>query len=264
MNRIEQKFQILKKGSRKAFIAFITAGDPDLKTTQDLVVALEAAGVDIIELGVPFSDPLADGPIIQASYHRSLKRGTTVKRILETVRRIRLKSPVPIALMSSYNPILHFGEEKFIKACVKAGVDGLIVPDLPPEEAGVLRLEAKRYGIATIFFVAPTSTDERIKANTRASSGFVYYVALTGITGTKKAVATSVVKQVKHIKRFTDKPVAAGFGISSPQQVKDIACVADGVIVGSAIVKCIEAHQGQRDLVNKVSRYVSSLVKALR
>ncbi len=264
MNRIEKKFQSLKTQQRKAFIAFITAGDPDLKTTERLVKAFEGSGVDIIELGIPFSDPLADGPIIQASYFRALNKGTTVKKILEAVKRIRHKSSIPIALMSSYNPILHFGEEKFVKACADAGVDGLIVPDLPPEEAKNLRRAAGRYGIAAIFFVAPTSTDERIKANTKASGGFVYYVSLAGITGTQKAVAQAVVKQIKHIKHFTPKPVCAGFGISTPRQVKDIGRAADGVIVGSAIVKAIEQNRGNRDLVPAISHYVSSLVKALR
>ena len=262
LNRIEEKFQELKNLKRKAFIAFITAGDPDLKTTGDLVVALERAGVDIIELGVPFSDPLADGPTIQASFHRALKKGVSVKKILEAVKRIRRKSSIPMALMSSYNPILHFGEEKFVKACADVGVDGLIIPDLPPEESRVLRRAAGKFDIATIFFVAPTSTDERIRANTKASSGFIYYVSLTGITGTQKAVARSVVKQINHIKHFTDKPVCAGFGISTAQQVKDIGRAADGVIVGSAIVKSIEAHKGRRDLVAKVSGYVRSLCAA--
>jgi len=264
MNRIEQKFKDLKKQKRKAFIAFITAGDPDLKTTEDLVVALEGAGVDIIEIGIPFSDPLADGPTIQASFFRALNKGTTVKKILETVKRIRRKTSIPIAFMTSYNPILRFGEEKFVKACADVGVDGLIVPDLPPEEAQTLRQAAGRYNIATIFFVAPTSQDERIKTNSKASTGFIYYVSLTGITGTQKAVAQAVVKQIRHIKRFTEKPVCAGFGISTPQQVKEIGSAADGVIVGSAIVKAIEQHKGNHNLVPAVSRYVASLVKALR
>lgn len=264
MNRIEQKFQELKAQKRKAFIAFITAGDPDLRTTQDLVVALEKAGVDIIELGIPFSDPLADGPTIQASFFRALKKGASVKKVLETVKRIRRRSSLPIALMTSYNPVLRFGEEKFIKACAQVGVDGLIVPDLPPEEAQILRRAAQQHNIATIFFCAPTSTDRRMRDNTKASSGFVYYVSLTGITGTQKALASSVVKQIRRIKRLTPKPVCAGFGISTPQQVKDIGRVADGVIVGSAIVKIIEAHRGHRDLPAVVTRYVSSLVKALR
>jgi tryptophan synthase alpha chain len=262
MNRINQKFLDLKGQKQKAFIAFITAGDPDLKTTENLVKAFEKAGVDIIELGIPFSDPLADGPTIQASFYRALKKGVTVKKILETVKRIRLKSSIPIALMGSYNPILHFGEEKFVKACADAGVDGLIVPDLPPEESRSLRSLALRNDIDTIFFVAPTSTDERIRANTRASGGFVYYVSLTGTTGTQKALAPSVVKQVRHIKRFTKKPVCAGFGISTPRQVQEIGRAADGVIVGSAIVKKIEECRGQRDLVGKVARYVRSLCAA--
>jgi len=264
MNRIAKKFQDLKSQKRKAFIAFITAGDPDLKTTEDLVVSLESAGVDIIELGIPFSDPLADGPTIQASFLRALNKGTTVRKILETVKSIRQKTSIPIAFMTSYNPILRFGEEKFIKACVAVGVDGLIVPDLPPEEAQNLRRLAGRYDIATIFFVAPTSQDERIRSNAKASSGFVYYVSVTGTTGAQSAVALSVVKQVKHIKLFTDKPVCVGFGISTPQQVKDISRAADGVIVGSAIVKAIEQNKGNRDLVPAVSHYVASLVKALR
>jgi tryptophan synthase alpha chain len=264
MNRIQQKFQELKSQKRKAFIAFITAGDPDLKTTEDLVVAFEGAGVDIIELGIPFSDPLADGPTIQASFFHALKERTTVKKILEMVKSLRRKSSIPIAFMTSYNPILRFGEEKFIKACRDVGMDGLIIPDLPPEEAKNLCHLAKQHDIATIFFVAPTSTDERIKANTKASSGFVYYVSLTGITGTQKAVAPSVVKQINHIRRFTQKPVCAGFGISTPQQVRDIGHAADGVIVGSAIVKVIEANRGQRNLVSKVSSYVRSLVKSLK
>jgi tryptophan synthase alpha chain len=262
MNRIEKKFQDLKAQKQKAFIAFITAGDPDLKTTADLVVALEKAGVDIIELGIPFSDPLADGPTIQASFYRALQKGVTVKKILEMVKDIRRQSAIPIALMTSYNPVFRFGEGKFIKACVEAGVDGLIIPDLPPEEALQLRRLAQQHDIATIFFVAPTSTDARIKSNTQASSGFVYYVSLTGITGTQKAVASAVVKQIKRIKRVTKKPVCAGFGISTPQQVKDIGRAADGVIVGSAIVKVIDALRGQSDLVSKVARYVHSLVRS--
>ncbi|MDE2028230.1 MAG: tryptophan synthase subunit alpha [Candidatus Omnitrophica bacterium] len=264
MNRIEKKFKELKEQKRKAFIAFITAGDPDLRTTAELVEAFEHTGVDIIELGVPFSDPLADGPIIQASYHRALNKGATVKKILGLVEGLRRKTLVPIALMSSYNPIFRFGEEEFIKACARAGVDGLIVPDLPPEEAKNLQRLAQEHHIAMVFFVAPTTMDGRIKSNTQAATGFVYYVSLTGTTGTKTAVASSVVKHVKHIQRFTSKPVCVGFGISTPQQVEAIGRAADGVIVGSAIVKTIEAHHGKRDLVPQVTRYVSSLVKALR
>jgi len=264
VNRIQNKFQTLKVQQKKAFIAFITAGDPDLKTTEDLVMAFEKSGVDIIELGIPFSDPLADGPTIQASYHRALKKGASVKKILETVKRIRRRTSIPLALMSSYNPILRFGESKFIASCVEAGVDGLIIPDLPPEEALHLRQLAIKNDIATIFFVAPTTKDDRILSNTKAATGFVYYVSLIGITGTQKALAQSVVKQIKHIKKFTQKPVCAGFGISTPRQVRDIGTAADGVIVGSAIVKKIEEYKGHKDLVGKISSYVHSLVMSLR
>lgn len=263
MNRIEKKFQFLKTQHRKAFIAFITAGDPDLKTTEELVLGLEKAGVDIIEIGIPFSDPLADGPTIQASFVRALSKGTNVKKILETVKNIRKLSNIPIAFMSSYNPIIRFNEDKFVKACAEVGVDGLIIPDLPPEEAGRLRELAAVHDIATIFFVAPTSQDESIKANTQASSGFVYYVSLTGITGTQKAIAQSVVKKIKHIKRFTDKPICVGFGISTPEQVKEIGKSADGVIVGSAIVKKIDSCKESSNLVTQVCSYVQTLVKSL-
>jgi len=262
MNRIEHTFQQLKRAKRKAFIAFITAGDPDLDTTQKLVLGLEAVGVDIIELGIPFSDPLADGPTIQASYVRALKKKTTVVKILQTVKKLRTQTSIPIALMSSYDPILRFGEAKFIQACKQSGVDGLIIPDLPPEEAENLRRLAQLQDIATIFFVAPTSKDERIKANTKASSGFVYYVSLTGVTGTRQAVSEAVVKQIRHIKGFTNKPICAGFGISTPQQVKDIGRAADGIIVGSAIVKAIEQNKGN-NVVSAVSRYVRLLLKSL-
>jgi tryptophan synthase alpha chain len=263
LNRIDKKFTELKLNKSKAFIAFITAGDPDLATTEKLVLELEAQGVDIIELGVPFSGPLADGPTIQASYHRSLSNGTTLKKIIDTVKVVRGKTNIPIALMSSYNPIFRFGQEKFINACSQAGVDGLIIPDLPPEEATSLIAQAQAKDISTIFFVAPTTQDDRIKANTKATTGFVYYVSLTGITGTQKAVSKAVVERIKHIKRFTTKPVCAGFGISSPEQVKEIGAAADGVIVGSTIVKKIAEHQAD-SLVPAIGRYVSSLVKALR
>jgi len=264
MNRIDKKFRELKSQGQKAFIAFITAGDPDLKTTEALVLAFEKAGVDIIELGIPFSDPLADGPVIQASFLRALNKGTTLKKILEMVKRIRQKSSIPIALMTSYNPVLRFTEEKLVRACVDSGVDGLIIPDLPPEEAQILHCLAQHHDIATIFFVAPTTEDGRIWANTKASRGFVYYVSVTGITGSTQAIARTVVKKVEHIKLFTDKPVCVGFGISTPEQVKEIGRAADGVIVGSAIVKAIEKNKGNRNLVPAVSRYVSTLVKALR
>ncbi len=260
MNRIDQKFNELKAKKRSALIAYITAGFPNLKVTEELVPALEKAGVDIVELGIPFSDPMADGTTIQLASQKALEAGTTLAGIFDTVKRIRQKTNIPIAFMTYYNPIFHYGDEKFIKKCVELGVDGLIIPDLPPEEAGALRKAAAKANISMIFFVAPTTTDERIRANAKASTGFIYYVALTGITGTQQALSASVVKGIKHAKRFTNKPICAGFGISTPSQVKEISKVADGVIVGSAIIKEIEKNIGNARLVENVTKYVSSLV----
>ena len=264
MNRIDQKFKELKARRQKAFIAFITAGDPNLAMTERLVPAFEEAGVDIIELGVPFSDPLADGSTIQAASHRALAGGTTLKKIFESVKRIRQHTALPIALMTYYNPVFSYGDEAFITMCKAVGVDGVIIPDLPPEEASVLTTAARKHDIATVFFIAPTTTDARIKANTQASTGFVYYVSLTGVTGVNQAVAKDVVKDIARAKRFTQKPICAGFGITNALQAKAIAAVADGVIVGSAIVKEIQQHAGKPDAVKQVTRFVSTLVKAIR
>jgi tryptophan synthase alpha chain len=264
MNRIDSKFRELKKANRKALIAYITAGDPNLKVTEDLAVSFESAGVDIIELGIPFSDPMADGTTIQAASKRALDRGITLSKIFETVKNIRRKTQIPMAFMTYYNPVFCYGEDKFIAKCKEIGIDGLIIPDLPPEEASHLRAIAKKAGIAVIFFIAPTSEDSRIKANSAASTGFVYYVALTGVTGTKQADSSQVVKHIRHAKKFTSQPVCAGFGISTAQQVKDISKAADGVIIGSAIIKEIEKQAGKSDLVKQVCKFVSSLSAALK
>ncbi len=258
-NRIDQKFAELKKKKKKAFIAFITAGDPDLKTTVELVLAFEKAGVDIVELGIPFSDPLADGPTIQASFERALKKGVTVEKILQTVRHIRQHSQIPLALMTSYNPIFHFGEEKFINSAKAAGVDGLIVPDLPPEEAKVLIRLARQEKVATVFFLSPTTTAERMKKNADVSTGFIYYVSLTGVTGERSTLPADLIEKIKKAKRLTSKPICVGFGISTAQQVNEISKYADGVIVGSAIVKEIARHSGQKNLVEKVSGFIKRI-----
>ena len=263
VNRIDVKFAQLRKQKRKALIAYITAGDPNLKTTEELAVAFEGAGVDIIELGIPFSDPMADGATIQAASKRALDRGVTLAKIFATVKNIRRRSNIPLAFMTYYNPIFRYGEAKFIAKCKEMGIDGLIIPDLPLEEAGHLRALARKAGISTVFFISPTSVNRRIKANSAASTGFVYYVALTGVTGAKQAQATDVVKHIRHAKRFTKRPICAGFGITTPQQVKDISKAADGVIIGSAIIKEIQKNKGRFDLVRKVSHYVASLSRAL-
>ena len=262
-NRVEKKFRTLKKVKKKAFIAFLTAGYPTLKATEDLVLAFEKSGVDIIELGVPFSDPLADGPTIQASSQYALKKGVTLKKILNLVADIRRKSEIPILLMTYYNPIFQLGEEQFAKQARRCGVDGVIVPDLPVEEAGNLLKAAKRNRLASVFFVAPTTTKERMKKILKSTSGFVYYVSLTGVTGARRALPADVVRDVRRIKSTTDKPVCVGFGISTPAQIKGLAKTADGIIVGSVLIKEIQKHLNQRNLVVRTAKFVARLAKNL-
>jgi tryptophan synthase alpha chain len=262
-NRIEEKFWFLRKQGRKAFIAFITAGDPNLATTRNLVLALEGCGVDIVELGVPFSDPMADGPVIQAASARALKKKTTLKRILKLISEIRQKSSIPIALMSYYNPIFKFGVKQFVNQAVKSGVDGVIIPDLPPEEAGDLIVSAKKNNLATIFFVSPTTTKERLKLVARVSTGFIYYVSLTGTTGQRLSLPKGLLQDIRLVKKYTHKPVCVGFGISDSKQVKKISRVCDGVIVGSAIVKKIEQARG-KNIIKKISNFVTNLTKPIK
>jgi tryptophan synthase alpha chain len=264
MNRIAQKFTELRKNKQKAFIAFVTAGDPDLSTTEQLVYAFEEAGADIIELGVPFSDPIAEGPIIQAASERALKHHTSLKDILALVTRIRKRSQIPITFMTYYNPIFRFGDAAFVSAALKAGVDGVIIPDLPPEEAESLRKAARKNDFSTVFFMAPTTTDERLKRVAQAATGFLYYVSLTGVTGVRAELSQTIGSDVKRAKRLTKQPVCVGFGISTPDHVRTVGRVADGVIVGSAIVREIERNRGKKDLVRNVSAYVKTLVSALR
>lgn len=263
MSRINKKFHDLKRSKKKVFIAFITAGDPSLTMTEKLVPALANAGVDIIELGIPFSDPLADGPTIQAASQRALARGVTLKKILASVKRIRSKTEIPIALMTYYNPVFHYGLGKFVKDAKSAGVDGLIVPDLPPEEGKDFSRLAKGQGIATIFFLAPTTTRRRMKEIVKRSTGFVYYVSTTGVTGARRTLPPELLAGVRKAKRLTKKPICVGFGVSSADQVRAIAKVADGVIVGSAIVKEIDRHLGRKDLVKNVTRLVRKLSRPL-
>lgn len=264
MNRIDQKFKDLKAKQRKAFIAYVTAGDPSIKITGDIILGLERAGVDMVEIGIPFSDPLADGSTIQAASKRALDNGATLAKVFDMVKDVRKKTQMPLLFMTYYNPIFHFGEKKFIETCVNIGIDGLIIPDLPPEEAGSLRKLCHANHISTVFFVAPTSEDHRIKANALASSGFIYYVALTGVTGNAQAQSLDVNKAILHAKKFTTKPICAGFGISTPEQICAIAKVADGVIIGSAIVKKINEHAKDKNIVNVITTYVASLSKALK
>ena len=258
-NRIDEKFRALRAVGRKAFIPFITAGYPSLAMTRDLVLEMERQGADIIELGVPFSDPLADGPIIQAASYQALQSGVTLKKILSLVVEIRRSSQVPIALMSYYNPIFHFGEERFVAQAQACGVDGLIVPDLPPEEAAVLIGAARPRGLATVFFVAPTTRADRLQRIVDQSTGFIYYVSVAGVTGARTALPRNLLTRVRQTKALTDKPVCVGFGVSSAEQVRAVAAVADGVIVGSAIIKEIDRQAGHPDQVQRVGRFVGRL-----
>ena len=261
MSRIDDRFKILN--GKKALVAFFTAGDPDLSASKDIFSVIEKAGADIIEFGVPFSDPLADGPVSQASAHRSLQNGTTLEKIIELVKDIRSQSQLPIVLMSSFNPVFVYGQAKFVEDAVNAGADGVILPDLPPEEAGKFLGFANAKSLDTIFLLAPTSTPDRIQMVGEASKGFIYYVSLTGTTGTKEALAENLEEKVSAIKNEVKLPVLIGFGISGPEQAKEAGQCSDGVIIGSAIVKLIESHSDPVERDKKITEFISSIKTAL-
>jgi tryptophan synthase alpha chain len=263
MNRIDGKFEELKKNGKKAFIAFIEAGDPSLEITGELVLALEESGVDIIELGIPFSDPMADGVVNQKAADRALKGGTTLKKIVSAVERIRQKTNIPIVLFTYLNPVFKYGWDKFVKDIKNAGIDGVLVLDLPVEESKAERALLLEKGIKIIYLLAPTSTDDRVKLVCDNASGFIYYVSRTGVTGQKESVEQSVKPSVEKIKKYTDVPVAVGFGVSRPEHVKEIGKYADGVVVGSAIVSKVEENIGKSGLVSNVSRFVKTLTNVL-
>ena len=263
VNRIDKTFKLLRRARKKAFIAYLTAGDPNLGITARLALALEQAGVDIIEFGVPFSDPLADGETIQAASQRALKAKTNLPGIFAMVKGLREKTEIPIALMTYYNPVFKYGLDKFIADCVRNGVDGVIIPDLPFEEAAPIARLAKKSGIALIFLCAPTSTKNRIKNIARYSTGFIYYVSLTGVTGARAALPADLISKLRQVKRATRKPVCVGFGISRAEQAANAARAADGIIVGSAIVKVIENNLGNPSLADKVYAFASRLANAI-
>jgi tryptophan synthase alpha chain len=260
MTRITTKFEELRREGRKAFIPYITAGDPDLETTERLLIALADAGADVIELGVPFSDPMADGPVIQRASERALKHPIGVAEILPVVERVREQSDVPILLFTYFNPLMQFsttGEE-----LKRAGVDGALVTDLIPEEAGDFVAGMRRAGLDTVFLVAPTSTDERIKLIAEHSTGFIYVVARTGVTGMRDSDSIQVRKIVERVRRHSNLPVAVGFGVSKPEHVRDVWSYADGAVVGSRLVLEIESHLGSPQLVDRVARLARDLKEA--
>ncbi len=263
-SKLDHTFATLRQRGEKALIVYVMAGDPSLQDTEQIVVELEQAGADIIELGVPFSDPIADGPVIQQAAERALRSGTSLRTILPMVARLRARTQIPLVLMAYYNTIHAFGPEQFCHEAALAGVDGLIMPDMPPDEAGPLRGPAAAAGLQLIFLLAPTSTAERRTFVARQSQGFVYYVSLTGITGAKLLSVADVGKNVEKIRKVTHVPVAVGFGVATPEDAAKVAAIADGVIVGSAIVKQIAAHQQKPEMVKHVAEFVRSLKTAMR
>lgn len=260
MTRIERKFEELKTKNKKAFIAFITAGYPDLATTKKLVKELENRGVDIIELGVPFSDPLADGPVIQKASAEALGKGINLPKIFKAVSELRRHVEIPLCLMTYYNPVFRFGEEKFIKSARLSGVDGIILPDLPAEEGKSLLRLANKNNIDVIQFISPTTSNERARFISSLARGFIYYVSLTGVTGVRKNLPADLAKKLKHLRKITSRPICAGFGISAPRHLRAVFQFADGAIVGSAIVKEIERNFGRKDVVKRVGNFVESLL----
>jgi tryptophan synthase alpha chain len=260
MSRITERFDKLKESGRKAFIPYITAGDPDLATTEQLMLALADAGADVIELGVPFSDPMADGPVIQRASERALKSPVGVADILPLVERFRQRSDVPVVLFTYFNPLLQFRRDGLGAALAAAGVDGVLVTDLIPEEAGPFVAEMRGAGVDTIFLVAPTSTDERVRMIAEHASGFVYVLARTGVTGVGEQLSDSIRPIVERVRRHTSLPVAVGFGISKPEHVREVWAYADGAVVGSRLVLEVERNLGRPDLVEKVASLTRELI----
>jgi tryptophan synthase alpha chain len=265
MNRIDAKFRVLRASGQKGFIAYICAGDPNLKATAKLAGALEQVGVDILELGVPFSDPLADGVVNQLAAERGLHSGTTLNGVLETVAESRRRGlQIPIVFYAYFNLIHRHGLKQFVRDAAAAGVDGVLALDLPPEEADGYERLMKDAGVHPIYLIAPTTPETRIAKIARHAAGFIYYVSHEGVTGMQKTVSKSIAPMVEAIRRHTNLPVAVGFGISTPQQARAVAQTADAVVVGSAIVNQIARLGKDRRLAEKISRYVGAMVRVVR
>jgi tryptophan synthase alpha chain len=261
MSRIDDAFARCRAEGRAAFVAFLTAGDPSLERTEEIAVSLADAGVDVLELGVPFSDPIADGPVIQRSSQRALARGVTLAAVLDVVRRIRRRTELPLLLFSYLNPLHRYGLPRVARDARDAGIDGALVTDLPPEEADEWIACARGAEVDTVFLAAPTSPDERLRKVADVSRGFVYAVSRTGVTGERQALSADAGPLVARLRALTPVPVALGFGISTPDQVAEAGRVADGVVVGSALVRFLEEHPAG-DAAAQVRALTAALVKA--
>jgi len=264
MGRIERKFRVLAEASELGLIAYVTAGDPSLGASAKIVVAAAEAGADIIELGVPFSDPVADGPVIQRASERALRSGTTLAGVLELVRNLRTRTDVPLVLFSYFNPLLQMRLEKFAEAAASAGADGVLTTDLTPEEAGEYRTALRGRGLDTVFLAAPTSTDERLARIAEASTGFLYLVSRTGVTGTREALPEGLPALARRVRKFTTLPIAVGFGISAPSHVSVLGGIADAAVVGSALMAEVEKAASPDAAAIAVAALVRALKNAAR
>jgi tryptophan synthase alpha chain len=264
MNRIVQRFEQLKREQHKGFIAYIGAGDPDLNATRGLALAFDKLGVDVLELGVPFSDPLADGLVNQLSSQRGLLSGTTPPKVLATVAEIRKVSQIPIVLYIYFNLVHRHGLEKFVQDASAAGVDGLLVLDLPPEEGETYESLMGQAGLCNIYLVAPTTPEDRIEFIARRARGFIYYVSREGVTGMQTKVADTLGQMVAKIRSHTELPIAVGFGISTAEQAMTVARAADAVVVGSAIVNQVAETGKSQELIPRVSQFVAALIKGVK
>lgn len=264
MNRIVERFAWLKREGGKGFIAYIGAGDPDLQTTRDLALSFDKLGVDVLELGVPFSDPLADGLVNQLASQRGIDSGTTPPRVLATVADIRKVSQIPIVLYIYYNLIHRHGVERFIQEAAAAGVDGLLVLDLPPEEGATYEWLMEKSGLMNIYLVAPTTPDDRMEFIAKRARGFIYYVSREGVTGMQAKVSDTIAEMVAKIRKHTELPIAVGFGISTPDQGRAVARSSDAVVVGSAIVNEIAQGNKGGKLVARVSEFVGNLIQGVK
>ncbi len=257
--KIKDKFDQLKRENKKAFIAYVPFGFPDIKHTKDIILTLQESGVDIIELGIPFSDPLADGPIIQKATFDALSAGANIKKLIVFLSQIKDSIKIPIVIMTYYNPLFKFGIDRFFRKMSEFDVSGITIVDLPVEESKVYISQARKFKLETIFFVTPTTSFERAKKIVNTSRGFIYYISVTGITGPKELHYQPLISHIKRIKRITKVPVCIGFGIHSRKQVEKLSTFSDGVIIGSSIVKFIENNYSKKDFLTRLKHYIKSL-----